>query len=344
MEKKPEISAKSTKNEILKAYNELMERIKVEKPQDRSVEIRMKKEKEILESASKHSVEKIVKGLAELKLEIGNVFDTLEDRLSSEYKKLTELQQAVEIKEKELEEVHEIRINADSLAAILAAQREKKAEFETEIEERRRAFELEMEQKKLQWKKEQEDHESLKKERDLRLKREREREEEEYSYSTSTRRKKDSDEYEAKKSALDKELMEKKAAMEKELSEREALVKSREKEFEELKSQVEKFPIEIEKVRKDTEKSVLDRLEFKYKHEAALAAKGIEGEKKLNEQMIAALQTKIKEQEEYIHQLSKKMDDATKQVQNIAIKAIEGASLQRMIGKQFEESKEPSKS
>ena len=67
---------------------------------------------------------------------------------------------------------------------------------------------------------------------------------------------------------------------------------------------VPEFPKQLEKAIKDTEKSVMEKLEFTYKHGAELAAKEIEGERKLNKQLIAALEAKIKEQEEHISQLT----------------------------------------
>ena len=340
MDAKKDVSVKSTKNEILQAYNELLTKVKEERPFDRKEERKRDEEKKIIKAASENSVEKIVKGLAEIKLEIGTALDTLEERLIKEFKKLTELQQVIEVEQKELEEIHEIKVNADSLAALLKAQKEKGSQFDKEMEEKREAFESEMVQKRLQWKKEQEDYDLSKKERDMKVKKEREREEEEYNYALQLKRKKDNDVYEARKAALEKELKEKKDAVEKELSEREALVTARESELNELKARVAEFPAQIEKAIKETEKSVIERLEFKYKHEAELATKEIEGERKLNKQVVSALEAKIKEQDAYIRQLNQKTDQAGQQVQTIAIKAIEGASSQRIFGKNYEPPKE----
>ena len=238
MEAKTEVSGKSTKNEILRAYNELLTKIKEKKPLDRQEEGKKEKEIKLVKEASQNSTEKIVKGLAEIKLEIGGALDTLEERLVKEFKKLTELQQAIEIEQKDLENIHEIKVCADGLAALLQAQREKRLQFDGEMEEKKNAFETEMTQKRLQWKKEQDDFELSRKEKDLRLKKEREREEEEYTYALQLKRKKDNDVYEAKKSTLEKELNEKRATVERELSDREAFLSSKEKELEDLKAQV----------------------------------------------------------------------------------------------------------
>jgi hypothetical protein len=63
-----------------------------------------------------------------------------------------------------------------------------------------------------------------------------------------------------------------------------------------------------------------------------MLAKETEGERKLNQQTVASLQAKIKEQEEQIHQLTRRADDAGTQVQNIAVRAIEGAAAWRTLG------------
>lgn len=125
--------------------------------------------------------------------------------------------------------------------------------------------------------------------------------------------------------------------MEKELTEREAAVSSREKELDDLRSRVEGFPKELEKAAKETEKSVTERVEFKYKFQTELAAKEAEGEKRLNMQIIADLERKIKEQEEQIRQLSQKAGDSIQQVQTIALKAIEGAAAQRIVTERTKE-------
>ena len=60
-----------------------------------------------------------------------------------------------------------------------------------------------------------------------------------------------------------------------------------------------------------------------------LKEKETESEKKLNQQKIASLEAKVKEQEAFIAQLTQKANDATQQVQAIACKALE-ASSQRL--------------
>ena len=320
------ITEKSTKNEILDAYHELLAKVREQKTLDAKAVKKDAEEKEIVKTALDNSVEHIVKRHADLKLEIVNSMDSLEEKLIKEYKKLTELQQAIEVQTKLLKELYQITAEAESLSALVLAQEEKENAFDLQMEQKKGDFEAEMAQKRAQWKKEQDEYEAAKKERDALLKKERTREEEEYDYNLQLTRKKDSDEYEAKKTVLEKELAERKASYERELAERERAVAIREKELEEMKLRVESFPKELERAVKETEKAITERFEFKSRHEKELIAKEIEGERKLSQQTIEALQRKIEEQGEQVRQLTQRANEATLQVQNIAIKAIEGAS------------------
>jgi hypothetical protein len=325
------LSDKNTKTEILEAYNEMLQKTKEQKSMDVKTIKKETEEKETVKKASMHSVEEIVKNLADLKLDIIKAMDGLGEQLIGKHKELTGLQQAIEIETKTIEDIYNIKVEAESLTTLLVTQKEKLADFEAEMDQKKEDFDSDMSQKRLQWKKEQEESEFAKKEREAQMKKERQREEEEYTYNLQLKRKKETDAYEEEKTALEKELTEKKATMDKEFAEREAAISTREKEYSELRARVETFQKELERAVKDTEKVITERLTFTYKHEAELAAKEIEGERKLYQQKVSALEMKIKEQDDLIKQLTQKANEAGLQVQNIAIKAIEGASQQRLM-------------
>lgn len=339
-----EISSKSTKNEILQAYNELLAKLHEDQPPDRQEVRKRDEERQIVERASKHSIDTIVKDLANRKVELVGALDTLESRLIEEHRKLADTQQAIEIERRNLEALYEIKANADSLAAILLAQQQKKNEFESEMAEARRMLEEEISDTRLKWKKEQEAQEQANRERQQEIERQRAREEEEYTYNLQMKRKKDADEYEAWKASMERELREKREAFERELSERESTLAQRERDYSELEARVESFPAELQTAVTEAEEKLRRELVSTYEHQADLTRKDMELERQLSKQTIAALEAKVKEQEEHIQQLTKKMDEAGLQVQNIAMKAIEGASFQRAIYGGYERNREKERS
>lgn len=266
-----------------------------------------------------------------MKLSLVQSLEEIEEQLLTSHKQLTILQQAIEIQSKELTDLHEIKINIDSLAALLHAQEEKSVSFEKDMKERTLAFEQEMAHKRALWKKEQDEFELERKEYELQTKKSRQREEDEYIYQRDLARQKERDHYSLEKESLEKELISKRAALEQEFAVREANITSQELEFQALKQKAEKFPEELQKMIQETTANVTERLTFKFDYEAKLAKKEEEGERKLFQQMITALEAKVAHLESQAKHLSDKTNQANLQVQDIAVKAIESSSLQRFI-------------
>ncbi len=98
----PEITAKSTKNEILEAYHAALKKMEEQKQANRREEKARAERKEIVAKAHGNTLEGIVKSLAELKLAIGKSLDELESQLMAESRRLAMMRQAVEIESKNL--------------------------------------------------------------------------------------------------------------------------------------------------------------------------------------------------------------------------------------------------
>ena len=324
-----EISIKNTKNEILEAYYEMLEQVKQTKKLNKQEEKAIVDKKAIVTAATTGSPDEIVKGLATLKLIITKSLKDLEDQLLAENQTLITLQQAIAIQTQELEELYEIKVNANTLAALLLAQKEKSANFEKDIKERITIFEQEIQQKRANWKKEQEEFELVNKEQENLTKKLRTREEEDYIYKRNLTRTKEQDQYLEQKQLLEKELIEKRLTLEQEFKLREEKLAASEQELIMLKDAIQTFPAEKQQAILEAETTLSQRLNFKYEYEAKLTQTEMEGERKLYQQTIANLEAKVAKLEAQIGQFTERANQANMQVQDIAIKAIDGASRQR---------------
>lgn len=338
MEKK--LTATNTKTEILEAYNELLQKMQTESRKNPKEEKALEQKIETVKAAAALSAEGIVKSIANIKLEIASSLDKVEESLVQEFRKLEKLQQAIQYESAYLEDLYGIKANADSLAVLLMANKEKKQVFEKEIEEKKAVFDEVMQEKKQAWEKEQKERLQQWKEDDDAQKKNRKREEDDYRYNLSIARKKDEDDYNARKNAMEKELADKKQSVEKELTEREKIIAAKEAEFMELKKQVEAFPLTLDKAVADGRKQLEEQLTTRYKFEKEIFSKEMESEIKLLKQTISSLQTKIGEQELLINTLNEKTNTAGNQVQTIALKALEGAASLRYSFNERREDKE----
>jgi len=329
----PRLSTKSTKDEMLKAYNDLLSRFqeKQEDASERQTEVKRVAEASVVERASNYTVESIIKGLANLNIYVGKALNDLSRELTTEAGKLAEIRDAMAIESKNLEELHDIHLAADTLAGLIKDHQEKKATFESERAEAEQEYNFQMAEKKFEWKKEQEAYAAALKDNETRVKKEREREREEYEYSLALARKKEIDAYEAKKIALTKALEDERSMQERELRDREAAIKTQEAEIAELRARASGFPAELTAAVERAENEATSRAESRARQEAQLLAKEVEGDNRVALLKIAALEDVVAKQAAHIEALTKKLDEANAKVEEIAVRAIEGASNARAL-------------
>jgi hypothetical protein len=332
MDKK--VSTVSTKTEILNAYNELLQKIQETKLDNPKTEQEKKIKEATVTNATGLSDEKIIGQISSLKLALNTTLDKIEDDLSGEYQKLTGIREAISIEEQRLNDFYQINAGADSLAAILAAQKVKKEDFENEIITRRREFDEEMKTEKLNREKDVKSREELRKEQDESLKKLRAREEEEFQYNLQLTRKKEKDQYEQKKNLLDKELTEKRVSFENEINAREQAIAAVEKELSELRQKSEKYPADLEKAIQTAIKETTVQLDKDHKFDKQMLLKEHEGELKLKNQQLESLLVRIKDLETQLKQAYAKAENAESNTKEITLKAIQSSGQIKFIEKE----------
>lgn len=333
------LSTKNTKAEILEAYESLLKNVQTAKAEVPKQMQEEKQKKEIVNKVSDISGEKIISSISGLQITLENSFDELRQNLLDEFQKLENIRSAIAVEKQSLEDLYDLSSNTDSLAAMLLAQKEKKENFEKMMADERATFEHEMAEKKELWNIEKSKHQIEDKETADELVKRRKREEEEYSYNLKITRQKEQNDYDAKKSALEKELKEKKVAFEQEVVQREAELKNAETELAELRQNSLEFPAKLENALQAKEKEIIQSLQLKHDFEIKLMTKQNEADIRLKDQMVTSLQEKIKELQAQVKEYAEKSLRAENSVKDIAVKAIENASNVRVITQPEKEEK-----
>ena len=332
MEKK--VTPTSTKTEILKAYNELLVRTQESKQDSPKADQEKRIEEATVAEAAALTDESIIRQISTLKLTLNGTLDRIEDDITAEFQKLLKIREAIAIEDQRLKDFYQINAGADSLAAILAAQKEKKEEFEREMSLKKAEFDEQLRTEKTSREKETKLFEEKRKEAEEALKKQRSREEEEYQYNLKLARKKDQDQYDQKKAVLEKELVQRKESFESEINAREQLVSAAEKELAELRTKAENFPSELDLVVQSAIKNTTAQLEKDHKFEKQLLLKDHEGEIKLKSQQIESLLSKIKDLETQLKQAYTKAENAESNSKEITLKAIQSSGQIKIIEKE----------
>lgn len=326
-------SEKNTKAEILAAFDELLKEKKALETQaaqatkERSPESSQKPALKVtVVQPESPTMASVLEGLSKLQLNFGGAVSDLSERLTLEAVKLQEVRQAVTTEVQQLETLHGLQADDTSLETLIEQYGTSFKTFNEELGQRRETLEQEFSQAKKAWFKEQEEHRRTVKERNETLTKTRQRDTKEYTYNLTLQRKLDTDAYEQAQKALYQTLEELQRSQEKQWTERETAIAEREKQFAELKEKVEGFPKELESAIKRAKEEGKGIAHHQAKVKADLYAKDVEGNKRNYELRIQSLQETLQNQETRIHALSQQLSAALKQVQDLAVKAIEGAA------------------
>jgi len=314
---KPVVRPKRTKAEIEEEFSAIREEVvgareTTDKKMEESSRLR---ETEIRQAVEGISVEEVVKGLSDLGLDLSKALAGLSEKLVQEVNRLASAREAVELERREIERLHKIDIASTALDQLVQDYAHEKEELESGVAAQRAAWDEELRRT-----------ERERKEQDENLRKQRQREIDEYEYKKALERKKAQDKYEEEMKLLEKQNREKQDALEKSWQQREAALKEREEEAARLKSESEGFPARLEKACAQAAAEATRATTQKFEQQILLLKKESEAEKRLAELQIKTLEDTLARQSAQTATLQKQLDEAKQQVQEIAVKAIEGAS------------------
>ncbi len=337
--KKP--TDKNTKAEILQAYEELLkeqaalktqlEQKPTEKPSASKEQPKPepKTEPKIAMTQTTTIQQKMnntIQSLANIQLGFGSAANELSEQLTTKAAKLAEIQQVVSEEVAQLSELHNLEVSEDILDILIQTYEDNEKAYQEEYSQRYEVLSQELLELNNNWQKEQEEHQRNIKERNENLNRTRQRDAAEYKYDLELQRKLTNDEYAQEQKLLNNQLEEEKQTTEKQWNEREKIIADREKEFAELKAKVEAFPKDKETAIKKATEEGKGIATYQAKVKSDLYGKEVEGQKRFYEQRLQSLEQTITNQQTRLENLSRQLESALRQVQDLAVKAIEGSS------------------
>ncbi|MGK7939778.1 MAG: hypothetical protein AB4062_06435 [Crocosphaera sp.] len=340
------INSKSTKAQILEAYDELMqEKSALEKQvkqlaQKSTVTTTVTQEnkpdtstnKKVIKPQSQpqmtnNNITVTIENLEKLQSNFGSAVSHLSEQLITEASLLAELNKIANEELEQLQELHEIEtIEDDTLSNLIEEYQNSAKTNEEAYSQQQETLAKELEELQKNWHKEKLNYNREIRERDQEYLTNKKRDEEQYIYNLELERQLDQEQYEVQTESLYQELKESKETQEKQWNEREETITKQEKEQEEAKGKVKKLEEELESKIKQGKEEGKGIGNYQAKIKSDLRIKEIDGEKQNYELRIAALEETIKNQEMRRQSLSQQLEASLKQVQDLAVKAIEGTS------------------
>ncbi|HZL96311.1 MAG TPA: hypothetical protein VFB99_21840 [Vicinamibacterales bacterium] len=286
----------------------------------RAEEIAKSREAEVRQAVEGVSVDQVVGEISALGLHVSKALGELSSRLVAEVERLATLREAVTLEEHELQRLHKVDVVAAAVDQLVQ-----------EYEAKKQALQSEMSGAKAEWDAETGAREQAGREYEENLKKQRQRENDEFEYKKMLERKKAQDKYDEEQRLRDRQNREKQEALDKGWQERDAALKAHEDELTELRKESDAFPTrlaqEVERAASETRRKV----EQEFDQRLVVANKDAEADRRVAELRIKTLEEITARQADQLAALQKQLDEAKQQVQDIAVKAIEGASGARAL-------------
>ncbi|MGB8717718.1 MAG: hypothetical protein WCD46_00320 [Desulfobacterales bacterium] len=327
----PSVSMANTKKELLDAYEAAKKRVDtLDKDLLDAEKARKRMEKQAATTtADAQAAQDPVQRLQDLRGAISRELTDLAERFEREIETYRKIKSAIETKQEELDTLYEVETAASDLAALIDAQRAKKAQFERDMAAQKAAFEGEVQEMRAGWQREKADHDRRVKEQTEALNMQRQREKEEYAYAFAREKEQRKNALEDELQALEKEIAVKRGDFETayqqrtaELDTREESLAKREKEMAALQKEVESFPKRNEATVQAAVAETTERITRASESAKALMEARFEGEKNVLVGKIEALEKAVASQAAQISDLSKKNEQAYEKVQDIANRAV----------------------
>jgi hypothetical protein len=338
------VNSKNTKAEILEAYKTLEKEKKAlesEVKKATTISIPVIKENNPPHQAktnlSAKNIEQTIKILEKLQTDFGSSVGNLSEQLVAEASSFQTIQELIFIEKRQLEELHQLtEINENTIDHLIQTYQTSAKQFVEELNQREENIQQEIESLKQVWTKEKEIFTRTLKERNENYQKTKQREAEEYQYNLDLQRDLDEDQYEQQKKNLYQELATVRLQLEQQWQQREETITRQEQEYTEAKNKVVAFEEQLKTKIKQAEEEGKGIGNYQAKIKADLRTKEIEGQTNNYQLKIQTLEQTIHNQEVRIDKLVQQLELALKQVQDLAVKAIEGTSNR----KSFEAMKE----
>ena len=275
---------------------------------------------EIRQAVEGLSVETAAQSVSALTVQISKALADVSEHLIAEVQRLAQARAAVALEREELERLHKIDVSVTSLDDLVQDYDVKRQTLEAEMSTQRSAWEVEADARG-RAEKEQEDT----------LRKQRQRESEEYEYKKALERRKAQEKHDEDVRTLDKKNRERQEALEKSWQEREAALALREEEDARLRQDIAGFAARLQADTERARTEAIQQTEQRFEHQMLLITKERDADRRVAELQIKTLEANVTRQTAELAALQKQLDEAKQQVQDIAVKAIEGASGARAL-------------
>ena len=308
---------KRAKTEIQEEFASIQEELQEarESADSKADDLARFKQSDVRHAVEGVTVDGVVEQISKLGLDVSRALNGVSEKLVDEVNRLAALRAAVELERQELERLHKLDVASAALDVMVQDYAKQKEQLEAEIALQRSVWEDNVQASERE-RKEQEETQKKQRQRDI----------DEYEYKKNLERKRAQDKYDEETRQQEKKDKDRQEILDKSWAQREAALSEQEAELARLRKETAEFPARLQRETEQAAARAATEWQQQSGHQALLVKKEAESDRRIAEMQIKSLEDLVARQNAQIADLQKQMDEAKRQVQEIAVRAIEGAS------------------
>lgn len=308
---------KRAKTEIQEEFASIQEELQEarESADSKADDLARFKQSDVRHAVEGVTVDGVVEQISKLGLDVSRALNGVSEKLVDEVNRLAALRAAVELERQELERLHKLDVASAALDVMVQDYAKQKEQLEAEIALQRSVWEDNVQASERE-RKEQEETQKKQRQRDI----------DEYEYKKNLERKRAQDKYDEETRQQEKKDKDRQEILDKSWAQREAALSEQEAELARLRKEAAEFPARLQRETEQAAARAATEWQQQSGHQALLVKKEAESDRRIAEMQIKSLEDLVARQNTQIADLQKQMDEAKRQVQEIAVRAIEGAS------------------
>jgi hypothetical protein len=279
-----------------------------------------------VESGDIATTSDVIDNIKNIQRSIAQAISTLSAEQVVEADKLQKIAQQIGDEKAEAKELYNIDLTENALEQLFNNFEQEKTTFEENFAAKKKAFAEILNGQQQAWNKEREEHDQKTADRNKEAQQSRKREQDEFDYLTKQTRAASDDEQAQKAKKLAEELAEARKASETTWAAAEKAIADKEEEAATYKTKFEAAEGDIQKEVKKAEAEGKSIIERDHKVKLSLYNSDVDADQRTIELRISSLNATIKTQAEQVNKLTAQLENALKQAQSLAIKALEGSS------------------
>ncbi|KPQ39493.1 MAG: hypothetical protein ACLFM4_06760 [Phormidium sp.] len=287
----------------------------------REEDVQQHQDQQLVAQVAGYTPDAIVRGLADLQLEVDTTVNQLSDRLRGEFEKQEHLQRAIAVARQQQQQLHDLGIVADYLYLLRGEHAEKRRQLRDRMAQEYEALDKRRQQTRKRWQQQQQQHQEAWEAKRQQRQKQRQQEEADAAYHQQQQRQRDADDYARAAREQEIELAQQGQMKQKDWTAREAVLAAHQAEIERDRASVAGFEEELTQAFETAKTEAIQEVHRQSRSRRELLEKTWQGHEQGYQVKLESLEAVLAQQDRQLAEINAQLQEARQQARALSVQA-----------------------